>query len=59
MGNDPQGLISYCESKGIQVEAYSPLGSNTTELITGKLVNDIGKAHNVTGVQVALRWIYQ
>lgn len=60
MGNDPQGLISYCKEKGIQAEAYSPLGgSGSSELITGPLVTEIGARYNVTGVQVALRWIYQ
>ena len=29
------------------------------ELITGPLVTKIGAAYNVSGVQVALRWIYQ
>lgn len=60
MGNDPQGLISYCKEKGIQAEAYSPLGgSGSTELISGPLVTKIAANYNVTGVQVALRWIYQ
>jgi len=40
------------------VEAYSPLGDRK-ELITGELVTSIGKNHDKSGVQVALRWIYQ
>ena len=59
MGADPGGLVSYCKAQGIVPQAYSPLGDNTTELITGDLVNSIGKVHNKTGVQVALRWIWQ
>ena len=59
MGADPEGLISYTSSKGILTQAYSPLGDNTTELITGSLVTSIGKAHAKSGVQVALRWIAQ
>lgn len=59
MGADPGGLLSHCASHGIVAQAYSPLGDNTTELITGPLVSEIGAAHNKSGVQVALRWIYQ
>ena len=58
MGPDPEGIVSYCESKGIQIEAYSPLGDRDV-LINGDLVNQIGAGHNKSGVQVALRWIYQ
>ena len=58
MGPDPEGLVSYCKSKGIQVEAYSPLGDGkSSELITGDLVTSIGNNHGKSGVQVALRWI--
>mmetsp|Transcript_33119 Transcript_33119/g.77444 ORF Transcript_33119/g.77444 Transcript_33119/m.77444 type:complete len:313 (-) Transcript_33119:37-975(-) len=59
MGRDPEGLVSYTAAKGIVLQAYSPLGDHTEELISGDLVTSIGAAHNKSGVQVALRWIYQ
>lgn len=59
MGADPSKLVSRCKSAGIVPQAYSPLGDNTTELINGKLVSAIGAAHGKSGVQAALRWIWQ
>ena len=59
MGTDPIGLLSYCKANGIAPQAYSPLGDNSTELISGPLVSTIGAAHNKSGAQVALRWIWQ
>jgi len=59
MGVDPAGLKSYCDSKGIVLQAYSPLGDGTDELITGDLVSGIGAAHNKTGAQVSLRWVLE
>lgn len=62
MGPDPDGIHSYCESKGIEIQAYSPLGQryhNNTELINGKLVTDIGANHGKAGPSVALRWVIQ
>jgi len=59
MGADPGGLLSYSAGKGIVVEAYSPLGTNTSELIHGKLTTEIGDAHNKSSPEVALRWILQ
>jgi len=57
MGDDPQNLVSYCESKGIVVQAYSPLGD-------GKLIKDtslatIGANYNKSAAQVALKWLVQ
>merc|ERR1712083_369044 len=48
-----------CESKGIHTQAHGPLGDGTNELVTGDLVTGIGKAHNMTGAQVSLRWIVE
>merc|ERR1712086_477768 len=59
MGADPEGLMSYSAGKGIIVEAYSPLGTNTTELINGHLTTMIGAAHNKSSPEVALNWILQ
>merc|ERR1711920_564706 len=52
MGVDPWGLVSYGHSKGIVSQAYSSLGD-------GEMVTSIGKAHNVTGAQVSLRWFVE
>jgi diketogulonate reductase-like aldo/keto reductase len=59
--NDDKAFI---QSKGILYESFSPLCGpcnppDNTELITGKLVTDIGNAHNKSGVQVALKWLVQ
>lgn len=59
MGTDPEGLLSYCKAHGIQAQAYSPLGDNSKELISGALVTKVGAAHNKSGAQVALHWIWQ
>jgi len=59
MGPDPKSLISYAKSFGIQSQAYSPLGDGSSELISGSLVSGIGEAHNMSGAQVAMRWLIE
>lgn len=59
MGPDPQGLKTYLDQRKIVMQAYSPLGDGTSELITGPLVTAIGKAHGKTGPQIALKWVLQ
>lgn len=59
MGTDPEGLKSYLKEQNIAMQAYSPLGDGSKELITGKLTTGIGARYNKTGAQVALRWITQ
>lgn len=54
----------YCQSVGIVYMSFSTLcgpcaGKEKTELINGPLVTEIGKAHNVSGPQVALKWAVQ
>ena len=41
------------------LQAYSPLGDGTSELITGPLVTGIGNNHNKSGAQVSLHWVYK
>eukprot|EP00035_Acanthoeca_spectabilis_P021007 m.435810 g.435810 ORF g.435810 m.435810 type:complete len:302 (-) comp17896_c0_seq1:81-986(-) len=55
MGDDPQSLISYTQSKGILVQAYSPLGNG--ELIVDPQLVSIGKKYNKSSAQVALKWL--
>ena len=59
MGSDPNEIRSYLASHNITMQAYSPLGDNTTELITGNLTTSIGQLHNKSSVQVALRFLIQ
>ena len=40
-------------------QAYSPLGSGSMEVLGNAQVSQIGKLHNVSTAQVALRWLYQ
>lgn len=53
--DDPSALVSYMDSKGILLQAYSALARG---LVIGvpELV-EIGRAHNKTDAQVALKWI--
>jgi len=67
MGTDSQPELhdkAYSESKGVVFMGYSSLCGpcpkpHNTELISGDLVTSIGKAHNKTGAQVALKWVLQ
>jgi len=67
MGPEPPGELhdkDYMKEKGVVYMAYSSLcgpcpDGGSAELITGELVTTIGRAHNKTGPQVALRWVVQ
>merc|ERR1712050_478661 len=67
MGQSPDiatDFKDYDISKGIVYMSFctlcGPCGEKEhMELITGPLVTGIGRAHNVTGAQVALRWAVQ
>lgn len=57
-------LVSYCQSKGIHLTAYSPLGSgdrprkpeNEPSLMEHATVREIAEAQGVTTAQVLLAW---
>jgi len=67
MGSDTQPRLhdrAFADAHGILYQSYSPLCGpcpkpDNIELITGDLVTSIGKTHNRTGPQVALRWVVQ
>ncbi|KAG0746424.1 hypothetical protein G6F57_004525 [Rhizopus arrhizus] len=49
-------LIDYCQSKGIHVTAYSPLGSTQSTLLQDATLNKIAEAHKISVAQVLLSW---
>lgn len=57
MGADPGGLLSYCSSRQIVVQAYEPLAGG--EIVTDALCKSVGAAHNRSAAQVGLRWVLQ
>lgn len=64
MGTDPVGVVSFCKSKGISYQSFSPLcgpcsKTQKDSLLFGPQVTAIGKAHNVSGAQVSLKWLVQ
>ncbi len=52
-----QAVRDYCREHQIVVEAWSPLGRG--KVIGDAVLKEIGKAHNRSEVQVALRWALQ
>jgi len=50
-------LLKYCQGKGIQLEAWSPLGQGN--LLTNDTLVSIGKKYGKTAAQVILRWDLQ
>lgn len=62
MGGDLSGFKKYFDAEKVQIQAYSPLGPGAILHQSGSLVKDedciaIGKKHNVSSVQVALKWV--
>lgn len=68
MGPDPQGFKSYAASQGVVLQAYSALGDGGHSGIPGQsgkkdlvlhdpLTAAVGKKHNRTTAQIALKWI--
>lgn len=51
------GLVGFCQSKGIQTEAYSPLMQGKLHQV--EALNRIGENYGKSAVQVTLRWNLQ
>jgi len=65
MGPDASGFKSFADSKGIVLQAYSPLGNGPVhrgpqeEILHGELTSRLAKAHDKSTIQVALKWLVQ
>jgi diketogulonate reductase-like aldo/keto reductase len=57
VGNTPSDLIAYCESKGILVEAYSPIAHG--EMLKNTEVQAMADAYRVTVPQLCIRYTLQ
>lgn len=49
-------LLEFCQSKGIVMEAYSPLGSSGAPLLMEKQLKDISKEYGVSPATIAVSW---
>jgi diketogulonate reductase-like aldo/keto reductase len=59
-GEDPNGLISYSNGKGVTVQAYSPLGGDAhSALLNAPELVSIAKKHNQSTSSVCLKWVMQ
>jgi len=54
-----EDMRQFCESKGIKVEAWSPLGGQGTKLLEEEAIVKIAEKHGKTPAQVIIRWDIQ
>lgn len=61
MGEDPRGLRSFGESRGIRTFGYGAIGEPgpSKELLSSPVLARIAKAHDATPEAVAVRWVLQ
>lgn len=52
-------IIDFCESKGIAVQAWCPLGGSYSRLIENKLFEKLAVKYEKTRAQIILRWHIQ
>lgn len=49
-------LLQYCKEKGILLEAYSPLGSVDSTLLTDPTIKEIADKHEASVSQILISW---
>ena len=52
-------VTEYCRSRGIEIEAWGPLGQGKYDLFNEEPIAQAAKAHGKTPAQVVLRWHIQ
>jgi 2,5-diketo-D-gluconate reductase A len=54
-----KAMHRYLDEHGILMEAWSPLGHGSANLLADPLLMKLGEAHHKTAAQIILRWAYQ
>jgi len=66
MGLNPKGFMDYARTRGVQIQAYGALGNPPLDprdpgasdiILHGNITTSIGRAHNKSSVQIALKWL--
>ena len=57
--NNDLDTINFCDKKGIVVEAYSPLGHGSNNVLKDKDIVEMAKKYNVTPAQLCLKYCLQ
>lgn len=52
-------VIAYCRQKGIQPEAWGPLGAGKTDILSNPVITEIAGRHGKTPAQAVIRWHLQ
>mmetsp|Transcript_15190 Transcript_15190/g.43420 ORF Transcript_15190/g.43420 Transcript_15190/m.43420 type:complete len:333 (+) Transcript_15190:67-1065(+) len=52
-------MLKFCKAKGIQLQAWSPLGGAEGSVLSDPKIAAIAKAHGASPAQVVLRWSLQ
>jgi len=63
--NQQHNLVSYCKSRNVNIQAYSPLGmpsykeTGEPDVLSDPLLREIADAHGITVAQLCLQWSLQ
>ncbi|KAJ2800774.1 hypothetical protein H4R20_003935 [Coemansia guatemalensis] len=55
--NQEHDLVAYCQSKGIVITGYCPLGGGKINVMNDDFIKRIAEAHCCTPAQVSLSWL--
>lgn len=63
--NQQSKLLAYCKSRGVAIQAYSPLGTpgykekGEPDVLTDPVLKEIAAAHGISVAQLCLQWSVQ
>lgn len=51
-----ESVVRYCQSKGIFLEAWGPLGAGQSDILVNPVIVEIAKKYSKSPAQIVLRW---